>query len=388
VNKKFMGQASCKAGGCSDSVSGEEVAIIESTRVPAPGLSNGLPQLGASGSASDISYWKKKTFDYDQNTEDAFAVPHFTGKFQDIRPLLDYTYHKKFNEERVMLQDRLIEDLLVGGEEQEDLLLPWVIFTAGAMGAGKGFVIRWMNKQKCLPLEQFILVDPDQIRQMLPEWDGYVERDPMTAAVKTQKEAGHIAEILGYRALRHRRNVIFDGSLRDVEWYKLYFEKLRQQFPGIRLMILHIQAERDAVLQRAEARGRETGRMVPRELLESSMDAVPRSVEKLAPFVDVACRVLNVSNQDPQFQREPTAINPPNGVPITREYFSKLWSRIDTDGDGELSRCEVSVALAQGIITKAVLDTIDTNHDGAISKEELQNAVTKAYSAGSKTYRN
>ena len=78
-----------------------------------------------------------------------------------------------------------------------------------------------MNKQKCLPLEQFILVDPDQIRQMLPEWDGYVERDPMTAAVKTQKEAGHIAEILGYRALRHRRNVIFDGSLRDVEWYSI-----------------------------------------------------------------------------------------------------------------------------------------------------------------------
>merc|ERR1719183_1864669 len=121
-----------------------------------------------------------------------------------------------------------------------------------------------MEKKGCLPLNQFVLVDPDQVRQTLPEWAGYVAKDPQTAAIKTQKEAGHIAEILGYKALQNRWNVIFDGSLRDVEWYKVYFQKLRDTFPGIRLMILHIQAEREEVIRRAEARGKETGRMVPR----------------------------------------------------------------------------------------------------------------------------
>merc|ERR1719247_751972 len=153
-------------------------------------------------------------------------------------------------------------------------------------------------------------------------------------------------------------------------------------------MILHIQAQKDAVLRRAAERGKETGRMVPREILESSMEAVPRSVEALAPYVDVAIRVLNLSNQDPKLQREPTAVNPPADIPITFEYIKKLWMPIDTDGDGQLTVTEVAAAIAQGILTQEVVDTIDIDGDGAISKEELALAVQKCDTAGRKKYRN
>lgn len=378
-----------------------DVTVQQAKRESLPGFSS--PELDEPGldlkspaavrkeskaTPSDDAYWMNRTYDYDKATEDVFAVAHFTGPNRDIRPLLDYTYHKKYTEARVMLQDRIISDMCAGGNSQEDLLLPWVIFTAGAMGAGKGFVMGWMEKQGCLPLDRFVVVDPDHIRQTLPEWNGYVAKDPLTAAVKTQKEAGHIAEILGYKALRERWNVIFDGSLRDVEWYKVYFQKLRQTFPGIRVMILHIQAEREAVLRRAEERGRLTGRMVPRALLESSMEAVPKSVDALSPFVDVAIRVLNLSNQEPQLQREPAAVNPPLGIPITCEYIKRLWMPIDTDGDGQLSKSEVVAAVAQGILTMAVLDTVDVDGDGAISKEELKLAVEKCYNAATVAYRN
>jgi len=331
------------------------------------------------GDPRNDSYWKKSSgFNFSRSTEDAYKVKHFTGKNKSIRPLLDYTYHCKYSDERVALQDRLISDFSAAGDQQDDLLLPWVIFTAGAMGAGKGFVLEWMQTQNCLPLKQFVTVDPDAIRQALPEWEGYVAEDPLKAAVFTQKEAGHIAEILGYKALRQRWNVIFDGSLRDVEWYKVYFQKLRHSFPGIRLMILHIEAEREAVLKRAEARGRATGRMVPKEILESSMDSVPESVRLLAPYVDVAIKVLNLDGREPQLVHEPTAHHPPETFPITCEYISQLWNSLDLDGDGELSRAEVSIALAQGLLTREVLETVDENHDGAVSKEELMAAVNKA----------
>merc|ERR1712113_1177996 len=91
----------------------------------------------------------------------------------------------------------------------------------------------------------------------------------------TQKEAGCIAEILGCKALSQRLNVIFDSSLRDVEWYTDYFKQLRKKFPGVRIMILHITAERKEVLRRAEKRGRKTGRYVPEEVLLESMTKVP-----------------------------------------------------------------------------------------------------------------
>lgn len=390
-----QGVAPCSSKEVCSCLPEEKAPEIDTTK---PGVADGqngpvlkLPVATSSASRAnpeDDVYWERKHFDFEKNTEDVYAVAHFTGSNKDIRPLLDYTYHKKYAEERVKLQDRIIRELCASGTKQEDLLLPWVVFTAGAMGAGKGFVTRWLAKQGCFPLEQCVIVDPDEIRQKLPEWNGYVKKDPMQAAMKTQKEAGHIAEILGYKALRSRWNVVFDGSLRDVEWYKIYFQKLRYAFPGIRLMILHIQADREAVLQRAEERGYQTGRMVPRQLLESSMEDVPKSVEALAPYVDVAIRAVNLSEQDPKLEREPTAVNPPLGIPITCEYIKKLWMPIDTDGDGQLSKSEVLAALAQGLLTEAVLDTIDIDGDGAISKEELKLAIQKCYDAGSVQYRN
>jgi len=367
--------------GCSKCVepsnNADKEQLVETTSTPRPGQ----------GNPKDAVFWTSKgTFDYNQPTEDQYAVKHFTGPNRDIRPLLDYTYHKKYNEDRMILQDHMIEKHCVTGAGQKDLLLPWVIFTAGAMGAGKGYVVKWMEQQGCLPLSQFVTVDPDAIRQALPEWDGYVKQDPITAAVKTQKEAGCMAEILGYKALNERWNIIFDGSLRDVAWYKVYFAKLRQSFPGVRLMILHIQANRQEVLDRAEKRGKETGRMVPRALLESSMDAVPKSVQELAPFVDVAIRVINSGGKDPQLLREGGAPHPAAGVAVTPSYINRLWKPIDADGDGQLSAEEVQAGLASGILTQAILETIDTDGDGSISKEELMAARKTAHDAASKLY--
>eukprot|EP00931_Biecheleriopsis_adriatica_P035172 TRINITY_DN20253_c0_g1_i1.p1 TRINITY_DN20253_c0_g1~~TRINITY_DN20253_c0_g1_i1.p1 ORF type:complete len:430 (+),score=83.35 TRINITY_DN20253_c0_g1_i1:51-1340(+) len=329
------------------------------------------------GDPTENAYWHRKPFDYSLTTEEAYHVRHFEGQNEDIRPLIDYTYHRKYSPERMQLQDKLIADFSKGTLEQRDLLLPWVVFTAGAMGAGKGYIVQYLNDKGCLPLDQFITIDPDQIRESLPEWDGYVKQDPLEAAKKTQKEAGHISEILGYKSLRERWNVIFDGSLRDVKWYRMYFEQLRRCFPGIRLMILHIQAEKDEVLRRAEERGKKTGRMVPQEVLLQSMETVPKSVAALAPHVDVAVRVLNLADKDPQLLREPTSNSPPENVPITLEYLKKLFEPIDTDGDGELSAEEVKEAIANGFLSEDVVASVDKDRDGAISKCELKEAIQK-----------
>lgn len=326
---------------------------------------------------SEIAYWQRKPFDYSLSTEEVYYVRHFEGPNQDIRPLIDYTYHRKYSDERMKFQDKLIADFSHGTLEQRDLLLPWVVFTAGAMGAGKGYIVEFLSDKGCLPLDQFTTIDPDEIRKALPEWEGYVKHDPLAAAKKTQKEAGQIAEILGYKALRERWNVIFDGSLRDVKWYKMYFEQLRRCFPGIRLMILHIQAEKDEVLRRAEARGRMTGRMVPQEVLLQSMAAVPISVAELAPHVDVAIRIVNLAGKEPQLLREPTGLHPPESAPITFEYLAKLFEPIDVDGDGELSAEEVKEAMDNGFLSQAVLTSVDKDGDGSISKVELKEALQK-----------
>lgn len=67
----------------------------------------------------------------------------------------------------------------------------------------------------------------------------------------TQK-AGFISEILTLAALQGGKNVLQDGSLRDSEWYKTYFHRLRKEFPDVRQSIIHVTAPPDAVFQRAK----------------------------------------------------------------------------------------------------------------------------------------
>jgi Zeta toxin len=104
------------------------------------------------------------------------------------------------------------------------------------------------------PLLAFVNVDPDRIRYFIPEFHIYLEQNAELAGELTRKEAGFIAEILTLAGLHAGKNVLVDGSLRDHNWYKEYFARLRTDFPGIRIAILHVTAPKEAVFKRAEVR--------------------------------------------------------------------------------------------------------------------------------------
>ena len=120
------------------------------------------------------------------------------------------------------------------------------------MGAGKSYTMRKLVENGQFPLIAFITVDPDQIRQKLPEFQLYVESNPEVAGQLTHKEAGFIAEILTLAGLQSGKNVMVDGSLRNAEWYKTYFKRLRADFPMLRLGIIHVTAPKEAIFQRAK----------------------------------------------------------------------------------------------------------------------------------------
>jgi predicted kinase len=215
---------------------------------------------------------------------------HFYGKYSHIRKTLDYSYHSNYTFERQKLQDAIITDMLheafvtdPDGNVGTVPTQPWIVFTAGAMGAGKSHTMNVLVTKQRFPLHAFVMVDPDEIRSMweytdryvnwhsvalqlyssqfccfalhiglLPEFHMYVNENPELAGDLTRKEAGFIAEILTLAALQGGKNVLQDGSLRDSDWYQTYFERLRREFPKVRQAIIHVTAPREAVFQRAE----------------------------------------------------------------------------------------------------------------------------------------
>ncbi|GAB5033874.1 zeta p-loop nucleoside triphosphate hydrolase [Nannochloropsis oceanica] len=176
----------------------------------------------------------------------------------------------------------------------------WVVFTAGPMGAGKSHTLKWLAKRGFFPLDDFVLADPDVIRNELPEIEGYIERNPLMAGQLTHKEAGYVLEILIREGLKEGRNVLVQGSLRDAAWHAQYFQELRECFPGLRIAIIHVTASRETVLSRARRRGIATRRVVPDEVLLASLEETPRAVGVLERQADYCVAIDNDGRGEPR----------------------------------------------------------------------------------------
>lgn len=231
------------------------------------------------------------------------------GKYKDIRRRnLDSNYHATYSRERVLFQDAIVDSMLeentttraAAGDYRNcsQPERPWIVFTAGAMGAGKSHTIKLLHEKERFPLQSFTVVDPDRIRRRLPEFVQYVKLNPERAGELTRKESGLIAEVLIQAALERGHNVLVDGSLRDAVWYRNYFQVLRHKHPAIRIAILHVTAPRRSVFEHASRRAKITGRVVPRDLLESSIEQVPKSVALLRPMVDFSVDINNSGTED------------------------------------------------------------------------------------------
>lgn len=242
-------------------------------------------------------------FDFDKSTQENYAADsqEFYGPFEEFRASLDFSYHGNYTKERQAFQDKIVQKCLGGtmiydrnngivGKKAED---PWMVFTAGVMGAGKGYAMGQISSRGDFPVESYVTADPDDIRSHFPEYHLFAVNNPKLAGDLTHREAGYITEIVSAAALKRGFNVMVDGSLRDWEWYQGYFDSLKKDYAKLRIAILHITAPRETVFERAKKRGKLTGRVVPIETLELCMKQVPISVSKLSPKVDFFCELDN-----------------------------------------------------------------------------------------------
>jgi len=260
----------------------------------------------------------------DDDEEQKHQQKVFTPTFRTARSQLDYDYHPHLVQRRQLLQDAIL-GRVVGGtsnesgslKEKEDSKAeeseapneasvsptslvskrrPWIVFTAGAMGVGKGYVLMQLQQNNLFPTSQFVKIDPDMLKNELPELAGYLQTDRESAATKLHRESTQMADILFEYAVSQRLDVLVDGSLRNVEYYQELFARLHNN-TNYRIAILHVTADDDVIVARAEQRAEKTGRVVPRELLEDSMQQVPKSVSILSELADATHVIANNENK-------------------------------------------------------------------------------------------
>lgn len=251
----------------------------------------------------------------------------FYGPFREIRAGLDFDYHGNYSKSRQEFQDKIVEKLLDGtavtdatnGRVCKTPTEPWIVFTAGVMGAGKSHTMKQLSSKNLFPLKSYIVVDPDEIRSHFPEYHLYATQSPKKAGALTHREAGYVTEIVTAAAMQRGYNVLVDGSLRDFEWYEGYFRSLKKEYGNIRIAILHIVAPRESIFERARNRAKDTGRVVPLETLEMALKQVPISVKKLAPMVDFFCELDNSPSASGEVSLTTEG--------VTEESFQSNWAQ-------------------------------------------------------------
>jgi len=168
-----------------------------------------------------------------------------------------------------------------------------------------------------------VKIDPDMLKSEIPEMAGYLEKDPETAATQLHRESTQMSDVLFEHALQTNHNILVDGSLRDVDWYTILFARLRRDCPGHRLAIVYVSASPEVIRARAKARASATGRAVPEELLQGSIEQVPRSVGALSPLTDVTYEVTNNDGQPLELVSNWPCLNRPSAD--TGEISNATW---------------------------------------------------------------
>lgn len=100
-------------------------------------------------------------------------------------------------------------------------------------------------------------------------------------------------EVAQYAAMERRQNVWVDGSLRNADYYARVFEDIRVRYPHYRISIMYIYADEAIIRQRIKIRAERTGRNVPENLIQSSLGAMDKALNKLTPLCDFVARIDN-----------------------------------------------------------------------------------------------
>jgi predicted ABC-type ATPase len=157
---------------------------------------------------------------------------------------------------------------------------PIVIMTMGIPASGKSQLVRGVKT------DQFVKVDADAIKEMIPEYQDKVKKGDRNAANYVHDESGTLASRLRDMAREQRKNVVYDGTGKYVGSYLHRIEQFQKDGYHVQVLMPHLSAE--TAIERADQRGKEGGRWVSSDIIRSNAHAVPYNFEELARAADSA----------------------------------------------------------------------------------------------------
>lgn len=226
-----------------------------------------------------------------------------------------------YSPERIALHARIGAALFQGAGTHPGSVQ--AVFMAGGPASGKSTLTRKGGGVK-LPGD-YVDINPDIVRTMLPEYDKLIAAGDKEASAKTHEEASHIAKMAMNIALLRQHHVVVDGTGNSGPGkFKGKIEAAVRA--GYSASVYYATIPTDEAERRAAKRAARTGRHVPAGYLRSAhRDVTKRFREDIQHMKGVAVSVFDTRSKRPKL----VAMKTPNG-PMevrSRKLFAEFISK-------------------------------------------------------------
>ncbi|GAB6259321.1 zeta toxin family protein [Peribacillus sp. N1] len=160
---------------------------------------------------------------------------------------------------------------------------PQAILLGGGSASGKSTLTKFWIKAYEMNHIPLVCIDCDEIKLLIPDYENVKKYNEETAAFYVHDESSDIAEALLKRCIQEKKNLIYDGTMKNLNKYKRLVEYLIENEYNITVTVVDVPIE--IAKERAEVRFLETGRRVPDGIIEESHREVPKTFVAIKEMV-------------------------------------------------------------------------------------------------------
>lgn len=188
----------------------------------------------------------------------------------------------KYHSYRETLHESILRKSLNKGESSKK---PIAVLVGGGTASGKSTVL---NKE-IMPIFQknkipVVMIDADDFKNQLPEYGSFKRKNTKSAAFRVHEESADLTEVAIDRAIKQKKNLIFDGTMKNTPKYKKLVKRLRKN--GYKISIVVVTVPVEIAKDRSRKRAKRTGRFVPMAVVEKSHAGVPKTFRSIKNDVD------------------------------------------------------------------------------------------------------
>ncbi len=197
----------------------------------------------------------------------------------DPREVQDGTLaHYESDAAREALYVRLVDAALAKAGRIESAS---VIMTMGAPGSGKSYVLNHLG----LCQSDVVLIDPDEFKRHLVEYQAAIAADDKLAADRVHRESSMLSKRARDKAMSLGLPLCIDGVMSKKQSAIDLITRLKDN--GYHVTIVAVSVPFDVAYERVIRRGEETGRFVPFEFAKTAHANIEAHREELLKLADV-----------------------------------------------------------------------------------------------------